>query len=571
MRRSICTRVASLLLAHTAAGCSDSTALNFETNSTSTVLCHLEPASIALIATPANGSVAGVRTFLLAELRDAMGRRVWSDGGEVVVTVGYPVALHAANGKPFVQQIQVSAKAVNGSANVSLTITSATTHRLLVSTSGIRPGIASIVTPPITIVPAPPAVLQLLHQPFGGVHCAPLALQPLLHVADRWNNTWPADGAAVHASLIAGASGAVRLVGQLSANMSDGRAQFADLGLNGSAASQSISFDLMLPSESPPALRFSVISLPFDCHGRPSQLRLLPGSPPLMDVADADGFRVTSAEGVALSTSLRHPDGSELTVGTTVASVRGLWSFSHASDPFAVAANGERQTEIIFRANLSKLLLSNSSCCSLTLPSYSSTGESAAALYVPALRIVRLRAHNTGHQGGYGRGDTIEIRFNLRTNLADFSLGQALDRLAVGQLFLFSHSMGDAQDAFSGQWRDGCTFIVRAGNTTGAVLPTGVFSVRVRDDIHDLLDEARRLRVGSTASSPALEGTFGALQGQEGRLDPLRAAMPQLALRRYTPNSSLPAGLRVGPMMWHSISPFGAALPDRTSECDDHS
>ena len=35
-----------------------------------------------------------------------------------------------------------------------------------------------------------------------------------------------------------------------------------------------------------------------------------------------------------------------------------------------------------------------------------------ASLYVPKIRIVRVRALNTGQQGGYGRGDSVEVRLS---------------------------------------------------------------------------------------------------------------------------------------------------------------
>jgi len=71
--------------------------------------------------------------------------------------------------------------------------------------------------------------------------------------------------------------------------------------------------------------------------------------------------------------------------------------------------------------------------------------------------------------------------------------------------------------------------------------------------------------VGSVASSPPLEGTFGAAEGMVGRLDPLRQMMHENAVRRSMPQPTV-AG-RVGPMQWHTPLPYDPDR-DRTSECD---
>ena len=278
-------------------------------------------------------------------------------------------------------------------------------------------------------------------------------------------------------------------------------------------------------------------------------------------------------------------------------------------------------------------------------------------------RIVHLTAHNTGRQGGYGRRDTIRVLFNIRTDLAGLPLMTTLDRRTVDAIFVFSHSLGDSMFAYDGHWKDLCTFVIRAGNTTGATAPpTGRFyvsasyasmqqtrpdqtrpdqtrpdqtrkdqtrpdqtrtdqtrtyqnrpdqtrtdqarparpdharpphpapphpapfhftprhttpsmriQVRIRDDIHEIRDASLLLRVGSTSHSPVLEGTFGAAQGLAGRSDPLRATIPELALRRFAPHPSVTGNqLRIGPLGWHPISPFDAewAESDRSSECD---
>ena len=192
-----------------------------------------------------------------------------------------------------------------------------------------------------------------------------------------------------------------------------------------------------------------------------------------------------------------------------------------------------------------------------------------------------------------------------------------LDRATVDRLVIFSTPLGDSPSAYTGRWEDACTLVVAAGNTTGATTPqvalslrllvcacllaclrpsacslsacvrlgpvltarlrarspaqTGGFSVRLRDDFYELLDAGRRLRLGSVTVSPKLEGTFGAAQGTEGRLDALRAAIPELALKRYMPPRQLTIDeLRVGPLRWHPITPYDAewAGSDRSSECD---
>ena len=111
-----------------------------------------------------------------------------------------------------------------------------------------------------------------------------------------------------------------------------------------------------------------------------------------------------------------------------------------------------------------------------------------------------------------------------------------------------SNSWGDSPAAVSGVWTDNCTLLVVAGrNTSGAALQTGITTVRVRDDILELYDEKRRLRVPSTAESVLMTGTFGAAPGYPGRTDPLREALGDQSMRRYVPR--FPS--QEGPLVWH--------------------
>ena len=79
------------------------------------------------------------------------------------------------------------------------------------------------------------------------------------------------------ASLPAGAQ--VNLVGT-GANLTDGRAQFLQLGLNGSALRNVITFSLLLDGPGDAGATFSVSASPVDCHGPPTDLVLLAGGEP---------------------------------------------------------------------------------------------------------------------------------------------------------------------------------------------------------------------------------------------------------------------------------------------------
>jgi hypothetical protein len=189
--------------------------------------------------------------------------------------------------------------------------------------------------------------------------------------------------------------------------------------------------------------------------------------------------------------------------------------------------------------------------------------------HVPPLEIARLVALNTGLQGGYGTGDTIEITMRTRTDRAGFAIGQVLERSTVDELLVFPHSLGNDGRAYAGVWRDNCTLMIVAGNTNGAHEPAiNAFSVYFRDDIHELKDPGQMLAYGSVASSPPLEGTFGAAPGLAGRLDPLRASLASLGARRHVPSPSIQLPhQRVGPLPWHETRVYDASR-DRSSACD---
>ena len=59
-----------------------------------------------------------------------------------------------------------------------------------------------------------------------------------------------------------------------------------------------------------------------------------------------------------------------------------------------------------------------SECCTLWLPRATVPGESLASLFVPLLSIARLVARNTGVQGGFGHGDSLELTFHAHTDRA---------------------------------------------------------------------------------------------------------------------------------------------------------
>ena len=106
---------------------------------------------------------------------------------------------------------------------------------------------------------------------------------------------------------------------------------------------------------------------------------------------------------------------------------------------------------LFFRANVSA---SSSSTRRWARRARRPAGAGALApLYVPELKVSRLTALNTGLQGG-GRGDSIEVVFNIRTDRAGWELGRVLSRRELDRFLGFSRGLGDAADAYSGVWRD---------------------------------------------------------------------------------------------------------------------
>lgn len=256
----------------------------------------------------------------------------------------------------------------------------------------------------------------------------------------------------------------------------------------------------------------------------------------------------------------------------------GVWEYTHATDPLRNQSDAAASIALIFRANFSgnlsldygrevteglvgtdRGLRMSGGCCELVLD-----GE-AFPLYVPQIRIVRLRALNTGLQGGYGRGDSIEVAFNIRTDRAGLPLRKVFDRTILERLVLLGDdenvlrnldarrrrirsSLGDSPASVSGVWVDNCTLLIVAGrNVSGAFSETGVTNARVRDDILELYDMRRRLRQPSTATSVLLSGSFGATAGLDGRGHPLRQVLDTDAMRQWEPE--FPS--QDGPFDWH--------------------
>ena len=256
----------------------------------------------------------------------------------------------------------------------------------------------------------------------------------------------------------------------------------------------------------------------------------------------------------------------------------GVWAYTHATDPLRNQSDAATAIALIFRANISgnlsldygrevsaglvgtdRGLRISGGCCELLLD------EEVFPLYVPQIRIVRLRALNTGLQGGYGRGDSIEVAFNIKTDRAGLPLREVFDRTILERLVLLGDdenvlrnldarrrrvrsSLGDSPASVSGVWADNCTLLIVAGrNVSGAFSETGVTTARVRDDILELYDMRRRLRRPSTARSVLLSGSFGATPGLDGRGHPLRQVLDTDAMRRREPE--FPS--QHGPFDWH--------------------
>jgi hypothetical protein len=73
-------------------------------------------------------------------------------------------------------------------------------------------------------------------------------------------------------------------------------------------------------------------------------------------------------------------------------------------------------------------------------------------------------------------------------------VGAFLDRELVDELLSFDASLGIDSHAYAGVWRDDCTLMLVAGNTSAALPPvTGVWALRVRDDIHEVRVRRRRV------------------------------------------------------------------------------
>ncbi len=584
----------ALLLAALAAAdeCDDSTATNYDPTSSNDTECFGPPHSLHLVSMPRNGTVAGqqAQPSPVVEVRDALGRRVRRHAPFLVVRAEYPVVVwqqaltggaessadssSSGDSSVGISQVRsVVADLVNGTANftgeLAITYANATmqlTFRLASLSAGVLSPPAPLVSPPFSVLPAAPTALIVLHEPHGGMRCEPFFQQPRVALKDAWNNTVGGSDGPIVAELV-GTAGP--LTGGTVANLSDGVAGFASLGVGTNALGFQLRFSQLAAGDDERlAPTYSSYT---DCHAHPSALRLLPGAPLGLEVVDAEGLRVTAAEGAPLLAFLQYPDGSQYATSSATLSARGVWQFDHASDPLN-AAREAGVASIIFSSNMSDYLphLSNASCCSLLIPRADVPGESLETLFTPPISIARLIARNTGRQGGFGVGDTIELTTNIRTDRAGFGVGELLDRRAVDALLIFSHELGSSEKAYAGAWRDDCTFLLVAGNVTDAPAPeTGVFSVRLRDDVHELRDAAHQLKVGSVAASPKLEGHFGAQGGEEGRTDPLRMAFAELAIKRYNPNDEAHyfAHHRTGPMPWHPPVKWDPDR-DRSSECD---
>ena len=331
------------------------------------------------------------------------------------------------------------------------------------------------------------------------------------------------------------------------------------------------------------------LSAAVDCHGVPVRIAILPsyrhptggvGAPLSLEALDVDGVRTTGINGAELYTFLLFADGSRRATGVAKLATRGVWSFGYDDDPLGIALS-QGVESVVLRANLTGWLNlpvgSNRTCCELEIPRVSDeySGETIYDLYMPPLRVSRLFARNTGQQGGYDTGDSMEITFARRTDRAGFAVGEILRRKTIDELLIFDHQLGTHPDAYAGVWRDDCTLMLVVGNTTevptthGTFGPTtGVFRLRMRDDIHELRDYNRHLHMASVAESPVLEGTFGAATGHQGRTDALRQALPDLAVRRALPSTFITMDdYRIGPMSWHPTVTYDVTR-DRTSECD---
>jgi hypothetical protein len=495
--------------------CDDSTATNYDPESISSDDCFGVMHVLSLAFMDANGTVAGSLVEPVVELHDAAGRLVRRHA-QLQVRAQYPVVawkqpLTGAGlslvsggeddgvGTSKVTLQSVTVPLVNGTANFTGTLrisyanqTTQLTFRLMTATKPSLPtSVPPLVSPPFSVVAAAPAALILLHQPDGGLFCAPFQLQPHVALKDAYNNTVLTSHAALHVSVVSSvlelvlyepasgeeyssgdtsseeasgelgaevssgesssgdeaSSGAVETSvadggGSILANLSAGVSEFEHLGLNGTASGIKLSFalgeaGLASPGHSTIA---SLTSAAFDCHGPPVRIALLPGAPLALEALDASGLRATAVHGASLLAYMQHPDGSQAAAGSAIYSVRGAWHYTHENDPLA-AALAVGVSQIVFVANLTSYLggwglepdrdAGNATCCELTIPRPAIEGETVSSLFTPPISIVRLVARNTGHQGGWGAGDTIEITTNIRTDRAGFEQGQIISREEV--------------------------------------------------------------------------------------------------------------------------------------------
>ena len=471
-------------------------------------------------------------------------------------------------------------------------------------------GVAQLVTH-VRVVAAAPRSIVVLHDPLGGLSCRPFALQPRVAVKDRYNNT-VRDLPALRVLASASRDG-VGLVGGTDVDVADGIAAFTSLGLNSTAMQLHLRFELLPPEEpgsgdsgsgttppdpppSPPSLHAvapsdfaPAIAVAVDCHGPPARIALLRGAPLSLHAVDADGLRTTSIDGVELLAFMMFDDGSRQATGRVLRSRRGVWQYTHESDPLGIALAWQTSPlspprhvlRLRFEANLTSLLGlpadSNATCCALHIghgtPHPDTAPDTIASLYVPPLAVARLWARNTGRQGGYGTGDSLELTFARRTDRAGFAIGEFIDRQTLDEFLVFNDlgeaGLGIDAGAYAGVWRDDCTLLVVAGNTSRANTPvTGVFTLSVQDYLHELRDHRGYLQRACVVRSPRLEGTFGAADGLAGRLDPLRATLPEESIRRFIPPADQRhAPLRTGPLAWHPTLAYDVTR-ERASECD---
>ena len=246
-------RVAALLLLLASPACA-SNCTNGTAN-TDGSCCHGEAYRISLAVAPPNGSVAGVALDPqpVVLLLDAQGRLVCRDGGGVIVEAAYDQTAYAPDGKPFVQAVEASATATNGTATFfGKDVRVAGTLRMrfnvidpaeLVTALGER---GALVSPPFHVSASAPALLRLVVAPAGGLQCAPFALQPRLELKDAYNNTVSnssvTDDYVVDATLQAASAAA--LTGSATVPLAAGAAQYGELGVDTAGSGYALRFAL---------------------------------------------------------------------------------------------------------------------------------------------------------------------------------------------------------------------------------------------------------------------------------------------------------------------------------------